>query len=352
MDMTEPWETCTVGLCTGLFAAAAVASAPSLSALVSIAVEVVLIAFRTGSHVAAVADRLGNGKGSMNSWTYVIPGASESGTRSIIEKYNDSKVSIFRTEFCKSMLINSEKHIPSPAQAYISAITASSIAVSGPPVTLHALFDHEHVSDKTPMAIPVYGPYHASHLHAKVDFDNILRYSNPEATKIIVSSRPRSSVMSTTTGACYTQETIEKLLKAVVYDVLNEPLQFQKLLHGCVVKSKAYTGPKCLIIPFGPTHTAKALATVLKAQTDLEIVIRNSFLPRATSQSGNDGNDGTLGRGKLAIVGMAGRFPDAANHEKLWELLEKGLDVHRQVCFWHFNAILMLLLTPGPGSSR
>ncbi|KKY31072.1 putative polyketide synthase [Diaporthe ampelina] len=28
---------------------------------------------------------------------------------------------------------------------------------------------------------------------------------------------------------------------------------------------------------------------------------------------------------------MAGRFPDAASHEKLWELLEKGLDVHRVV---------------------
>ena len=33
----------------------------------------------------------------------------------------------------------------------------------------------------------------------------------------------------------------------------------------------------------------------------------------------------------IAIVGMAGRFPDAADHEKFWELLEKGLDVHREV---------------------
>jgi len=28
---------------------------------------------------------------------------------------------------------------------------------------------------------------------------------------------------------------------------------------------------------------------------------------------------------------MAGRFPDAKSHEKLWELIEKGLDVHRVV---------------------
>jgi acyl transferase domain-containing protein len=34
---------------------------------------------------------------------------------------------------------------------------------------------------------------------------------------------------------------------------------------------------------------------------------------------------------------MAGRFPDAASHEKLWELLAKGLDVHRVVPKDRFN---------------
>src|SRR5213078_4998 len=34
---------------------------------------------------------------------------------------------------------------------------------------------------------------------------------------------------------------------------------------------------------------------------------------------------------KIAIVGMSGRFPDAASHELFWDLLEKGLDVHRPV---------------------
>lgn len=38
-------------------------------------------------------------------------------------------------------------------------------------------------------------------------------------------------------------------------------------------------------------------------------------------------------RSKLAIVGMAGRFPNAADHEKFWNLLEAGLDVHKRVCF-------------------
>ena len=34
---------------------------------------------------------------------------------------------------------------------------------------------------------------------------------------------------------------------------------------------------------------------------------------------------------KIAIVGMAGRFPNATDHEAFWKLLEQGLDVHREV---------------------
>ncbi len=47
-----------VGLCTGLIAASAVASADSLTALIPLAVEAVRVAFRTGAHVGRVAQQL------------------------------------------------------------------------------------------------------------------------------------------------------------------------------------------------------------------------------------------------------------------------------------------------------
>jgi hypothetical protein len=40
-----------------------------------------------------------------------------------------------------------------------------------------------------------------------------------------------------------------------------------------------------------------------------------------------------MAHSKIAIVGMAGRFPNAADHEKFWKLLENGLDVHREVIY-------------------
>jgi len=75
---------------------------------------------------------------------------------------------------------------------------------------------------------------------------------------------------------------------------------------------------------------ANSLATVLKAQTSLEIDLPRSLSAIPENPAPSNEINGT-GRTKLAIVGMSGRFPDAASHEKLWELLERGLDVHREV---------------------
>lgn len=91
-DLTSPSETCLVGLCTGLFAAAAIASSRSVSQLIPIAIQVVLMAFRAGLHVAAVAESLNNSSKSTESWTYIIPAAQESEVSSILYKFHKENV--------------------------------------------------------------------------------------------------------------------------------------------------------------------------------------------------------------------------------------------------------------------
>lgn len=60
-----------VGLCTGLIAASAIASADSLTALLPLAVEAVRIAFRTGTHVGQVAQQLECETG-QKSWSTIV----------------------------------------------------------------------------------------------------------------------------------------------------------------------------------------------------------------------------------------------------------------------------------------
>jgi hypothetical protein len=93
-DSTRASETCLIGLCTGLFAATAIASSPSLSGLVPIAVQMVLMAFRTGAYVAAMAERLHKASSSSSSWTYVLPGINEVAASSIISNFHKTNVRI------------------------------------------------------------------------------------------------------------------------------------------------------------------------------------------------------------------------------------------------------------------
>ncbi|KAK9417967.1 putative Polyketide synthase [Seiridium unicorne] len=311
-DATTAENTYLSGLCTGLFAATAIASSPSLPSLLPIAVQVVLMAYRVGSHVASLAERLSPSVDNSESWTYVVPGATEAEAKSIIAEFHKSE------------------GISQAAQAYVSAVSASNIAVSGPPATLKSLFSKD-LFDSRPTAIPVYGPYHAAHLHASADLEKILRLNDPAVAAALAESKPRSQIMSCVTGTAFTETDTKSLLKAVVHEILNEPLLFHKALKGSLSNASSFKGSRVLVIPCGPTQAASTLANLLKAQTKLEVVLRSPPQVSRDSNAASVGNHGSTGKCKLAIVGMAGRFPDAASHEKLWELLEKGIDAHRVV---------------------
>jgi acyl transferase domain-containing protein len=214
-------------------------------------------------------------------------------------------------------------------EAYVSAITSSSIAVSGPPSTLKSLLQ-TGVFEKPPLSLPIRGPYHAAHLHSHTDVEKILRLQNSSLGRKLSNTSPRFPVMSCTSGNFYDKDLdCKELLLSIVREILNEPLQFQKILDGCISKAQNYRGSKIEVVPVGLTHSAQGLANVLSAKTGLEVILRRC--PSKKQEESRSENYNSSGPVKLAIVGMAGRFPDAASHEKLWELLEKGLAVHREV---------------------
>ena len=72
--------------------------APSLSALVNIGAEFVILAFRTGRHVSALAERIHESGDAAKSWTYVVPGLTESAARSLLVDFNEAKVSYYRIQ--------------------------------------------------------------------------------------------------------------------------------------------------------------------------------------------------------------------------------------------------------------
>jgi Starter unit:ACP transacylase in aflatoxin biosynthesis len=78
------------GLCTGLIAASAVASADSLTALIPLAVEAVRIAFRTGAHVGRVAQQLECETG-RQSWSTLVA-ADATAVEAALDKFHQDNV--------------------------------------------------------------------------------------------------------------------------------------------------------------------------------------------------------------------------------------------------------------------
>ena len=94
-------ETCVVGLSTGLLAAAAVALSPRIQALMPLALEAVLIAFRLGLQVKNTASNieLSPAHNDDSSWSYVITGKTESEAQSALDDFHHDKVTILDCHF-------------------------------------------------------------------------------------------------------------------------------------------------------------------------------------------------------------------------------------------------------------
>lgn len=76
--------------------------------------------------------------------------------------------------------------------------------------------------------------------------------------------------------------------------------------------------------------SAMSLFTNVRKEAGIEVVL-NEHSVHSPDLASLQRSSGTSKKSKIAVVGMAGRFPSAADHEKLWKLLEAGLDVHRKV---------------------
>lgn len=94
-DWTSHDQTYMVGLCTGLLSAAAISSTPTASTLIPLAIQTVLVAFRTGLYINALSDRLYPPSTKSESWTMIFPGVGEEDAKNAISKFHLSNVSLF-----------------------------------------------------------------------------------------------------------------------------------------------------------------------------------------------------------------------------------------------------------------
>ena len=330
-DVASHLDPSLVGLGTGLFAAAVVACAPSSAGLIPYGVRAVVFAFRLGCYVTSSAAQLCLTAETSESWAYAYPDVTVQQAKAALESFDAKHVCLVYLSlgYLIEKLTVLFENTPVPSQAYISAVITTGVEISGPPAILKR-FAQEELVDAEPSPVPSYGPYRAAHLHSGADIDQVLGLHDALSEDFLASSQPRGTLISGS-GSRLPQVDAGSLLRAIAYECLNVPIFIQSTFDRCVQIAKASQGPHCLVIPCGPTAFASNLAKAVARETQLDVILKMPpQLPLEGVPSGI-GSHGSSGKCKLAIVGMSGRFPDAANHEALWDLLCKGLDVHRVV---------------------
>lgn len=193
-----------------------------------------------------------------------------------------------------------------------------------------------------PSKSPVYGPYHAPQLHHEADVQTILGSSDSRLTQLFDRYKIRVPILLTSTGSWVDQHTsARELLATVLRNILIEPVRLQQLVNAYGQTAGIPNPSNRKIISFGPpsAHGGELSALASKSGAVITTCGGASQVPSAVPFNKFETNSR---RPKLAIVGLAGRFPDAADHEKFWDLLEAGLDVHKKVCFyaeWKISSI-------------
>ncbi|KEY74802.1 hypothetical protein S7711_06489 [Stachybotrys chartarum IBT 7711] len=304
----EDGELMAMGLCLGGLASAAVCTSRTTIELIPRAVDAVVAAFRTGAQGSEMAARLVPRTASeelQGDWSIVVSGA---GASDALSKYNE------RTA------------LSALTRPYISASSLNNITVSGSPSTLARLAASEEFKGLKSRKLPVHGPLHASHLYTEDNVDDIVEGLGLDCG----AERLKHIAFLSSTGAMITEPSFASLLRYAVDAIVAKPMRFVELLGQLRNHIQAINPRSLDMLPICTTVDRLVYNTF--KSTPLASLIPAP--PPAAQLKPESPETSPLNpkTAKLAIIGMAGRFPGGANDTNaFWDLLYQGLDVHKSV---------------------
>ncbi|TVY84593.1 Atrochrysone carboxylic acid synthase [Lachnellula suecica] len=311
-------DTCLAGLGTGLLATATVSLSPTLGDVPLVGAEVIRIAFRLGVLVDEVSNNLqprsASETGPGESWAYVIPDVS-------VEEVQKELDTLHTTE-----------KTPEASKVFLSAVSRTSVTVSGPPARLkHVFHVSDYFRDRKSVALPVYaGLCHAKHVYNKQHVDSIIQTTSLDF--LDATFAPRVPIFSTSKGKPFDAKSAKELFHNIIEEILTQAINWDNVVQGIIQRAKDVAASECQILVFRTSLPIHDLTAALNSELELFKATTKDLVawiakpdtrprgPRGTAQS------------KIAIVGMSCRMPGGATDtEKFWEILEQGLDVHRKI---------------------
>jgi monodictyphenone polyketide synthase len=307
-----------MGLGIGLLSAAAIALARDVSEIPFYGAQAIAIAFRMGAHVQGISHYLEarDLAEPPKTWAYIVHNVDPQETKKELEAFHEA--------------------VPSSdtSRIFISAISRTSVTISGPPSKLENLFKKATAfRDAKSIALPVYGGIcHASHIYGSHDVETIVQDVVASSDQLHSQNEPKFPLFSTSSGIPYTSSNAAELFRSVVAELLTKAIEWDKVITSEIDYAKQNKETQITLSCFGNSIPLNDLRSDLQKYIKDASISLNNYMSALRKDATEDTAPRGPAQSKLAIVGMSCRFPGGATDtEKFWELLEAGLDVSRQI---------------------
>ena len=213
-------------------------------------------------------------------------------------------------------------------QLYITSVGTASVTISGPPtIRRRFLNTSPYVKNSTSKDIPIKGPYHAPHLYTISDMNQLI---SPESAVILEQYNVIHDMISSTGAKKVSGGNTLDRLQETLSEILIGKIQWDGILKTCGTEIEKSSTRSCKVLTFGPSTMGNSLASSIKFH-GISLTLEDHVSWTSKTRGTSSKNIGNMSNSKIAIVGISGRFPGAANLEEFWKLLEQGLDVCREV---------------------
>lgn len=212
------------------------------------------------------------------------------------------------------------------------------MTVSGPPSRLNALFrTSAFFRDRKFVTLPVYGGLcHAKHIYDQRHVHDVVQTSSMH----LLNSKfwPRMPIISTSTGEPFPAKNATELFEHIISEILTQQIQWDNVVQGVIERANKVAASECQVFVFRNSLPIHDLMAALKSKLQHFKAWTEDLILWITKKTSDDGALRGPMQSKIAIVGMSCRMPGGATDtDKFWDLLEKGLDVHKKIPADRFN---------------
>ncbi|KAK6068450.1 beta-ketoacyl synthase domain-containing protein [Seiridium cupressi] len=306
------------GLGLGLLSTAAVSLSPSVYDLAVAGAEAVRLAFRLGVVVNRVSSNLESRDQTSTpaSWAAVVPDVT-------IEEASE-ELDAF----------HAKEKMPNTNKIFVSAWSHNSVTVSGPPSRLKHLFlSSELFRGQKIVNLPVYGGLcHAAHIYNQDHIGEVV-FKTDSLRQLDSRTRPALTTFATSTGTRFVAETASELFGQIITEIMTKEIQWDTVVESVLAQVHTTSCSDIQVLVFRKSLPIYDLLTAFSTkQPGLEVSTLELIPTVAASLNNAADISGGSSKSKIAIVGMSCRMPGGATDtESFWDLLEKGLDVHRTI---------------------